>query len=222
MTPSTGAYNVLFSFDNSAGTNGPTGLTLAPDGTLYGLQTRTLFHFTPSTGAFRAVRLPFPVFNHKNSFPSACFTVTAPDCALPLFFRPNGNLYGLYSIYPETGSGIFDVAPDGSNFHLFPEYRTPDFGAPVGFLVAKDGNFWIAETNEGAGGDILRVSPLDGKLLQTEASFSPSGATGTFPRAFIQAKNGTFWGTNFGYGAAPAGFFGDGVVFSLNAGLQPR
>jgi hypothetical protein len=106
---------------------------------------------------------------------------------------------------------------------MFPEYRTPDFGVPVGFLLASDGNFWITEDNEGFSmGDIVKVSPLDGTLLHTEATFSPSGATGAFPWALIQAKDGTFWGTTLAYGAASSGHFGAGVIFQLNAGLPPR
>src|SRR5579864_6106149 len=97
--------------------------------------------------------------------PSACFTLTAPDCAVPLLFRPNGKLYGLYEIDPEKVSGIFEVEPSGSNLHLFPPYRTSDFGAPVSFLHASDGDFWIAEDSEGVGGDIVRVSPLNGTPL---------------------------------------------------------
>ena len=68
----------------------------------------------------------------------------------------------------------------------------------------------------------MKVSPSDGTLLQTEASFSLSGATGAFPWALIQINDGTYRGTTTGYGGASSGHFGDGVVFSLNAGLPPR
>jgi hypothetical protein len=38
----------------------------------------------------------------------------------------------------------------------------------------------------------------------------------------MQAKDGTLWGTAEAFGYAPKGYFGDGTVFSLDAGLPPR
>jgi hypothetical protein len=139
-----------------------------------------------------------------------------------LIVGPNGNLYGLYTIYPQIGTGLFEVALDGSNFQVFPEYNTGVASRSV-LLLATDGNFWAASFNGTQGyGNIVTVSPSDGTLVGTVAQFSGAGAAGSYPQALIQGKGGEFWGTTETNGVAPAGFFADGVVFRLNAGLPPR
>jgi uncharacterized repeat protein (TIGR03803 family) len=211
VVPSTGAYAVLFSFGDKLCDCGPTGVTVGPDGTLYGMQGNALFHFTPSTGDFQTALLPFPV---ENELPSS------PDTGL--IVGPNGNLYGLYTIYPQQGTGVFEVAPDGSNFQVFPEYNTGVASLSV-MLLATDGNFWVASYNGTDGyGNIVTVSPSDGTLVGTATQFSGTDAAGSYPHVLIQAKDGAFWAMTQANGKASKGFFADGVVFSLNAGLPPR
>ena len=102
---------------------------MGPDGTLYGMQGNALFHFSPSTGDFQAALLPFPIENENPSDPATGSIV-----------GPNGNLYGLYTIYPQHGTGVFEVALDGSNFQVFPEYNT-GVASLSDLLLATDGNF---------------------------------------------------------------------------------
>jgi len=212
VIPSTGAYAVLFSFTDKLCDCGPSGLTVGPDGTLYGMQGNAWFHFTPSTGDFQTALLPFPIVNQSPS---------SPDTGLML--GPNGNLYGLYTIYPQHGTGVFEVALDGSDFQVFPEYNTDVSTLPGALLLATDGNFWITSYNGTDGyGNIVTVSPSDGTMLETVAQFSATDAAGSYPQALIQAQDGMFWGMTETNGKAPKGFFADGVVFSLNAGLPPR
>jgi len=120
--------------------------------------------------------------------------------------------------------GLFEVQPDGSNLQLFPFYNTIEGGgAPGGLLLASDGNFWVADINGGTGyGDIITLSPSDGTLIQTLTPFSSSAAVGAYPMDLIQAKDGTLWGSTDSFGITPKGYFGDGTVFSLDAGLPPR
>ena len=212
IIPSSGAYNVLFNFSAAFSLNYPTGPTLGPDGTLYGLQGEALFHFDPSTGDFQEAVLPFPLENELPSVPTSGLTV-----------GPNGNLYGLYSIYPQLGSGVFEMGLDGSNFQLLAEY-TADRGTAGSLLLATDGNFWVAEYDNGTTGygDIVTLSPSDGALLETVTTFTATDSVGAYPAALIQAKDGTFWGATQSFGKASKGFFADGVVFSLNASLPPR
>jgi len=215
VTPSTGAYEGVFNFNFTTVGAFPLGLTLASDGTFYGLASGTngqeLFHFTPGRGIFHSVRVNFPSFNGLPSHPAG-----------PLVFGPNGNLYGLYVIYAHQGEGLFEVHPDGSNLNLFPFYTTtPGGGSPDGLLLASDGNFWVAESNGKTGyGDIVTLSPLNGTVIQTLTPFG--GSAGVYPAEIIQAKDGTLWGTTSLGGQAPANHFADGTVVNLNAGLPPR
>lgn len=215
VTPSTAAYKVVFTFNFTTVGAFPLGLSLAADGTFYGLASGTsgdeLFHFIPAAGALHSVRVNFPSFNGLPSRPAG-----------PLVFGPNGNLYGLYVIYAHNGEGLFEVQPDGSNLQLFPFYTTiAGGGSPDGLLLASDGNFWVAESNGKTGyGDIITLSPLNGTVIQTLTPFG--GSTGAYPAEIIQAKDGTLWGSTYLGGLAPANHFADGTVFNLNVGLPPR
>jgi uncharacterized repeat protein (TIGR03803 family) len=210
VIPSTGEYDVLYSF-SSAADSGPSSVILGPGGNLYGILGMSLFQYNPANGAFQSYQLPFPVVN---GLPSAPFT-------FGVTLGPNGNLYGLYAFYSADGIGLYEVNPDGTNFQTFPEYD-PNFvkSGPAYMLFASDGNFWVTEYNSGPsnGGIILTVSPSTGGLLATEATFNVNGNTGAYPDVLIQLKNKTFVGATTQYGTATAGDFADGVIFSLNAG----
>ena len=216
VTPSTGAYKVVFNFNVASSGENPTGLMVASDGTFYGSSIsdsgEVVFHYTEAKGVFQGAVVNFPLFSGLPSRGS----VSA--------FGPNGSLYGLYSIYGKSGVGLFEVQPDGSNLQLFPFYNTIEGGgAPGGLLLASDGNFWVADINGGTGyGDIITLSPSDGTLIQTLTPFSSSAAVGAYPMDLIQAKDGTLWGSTDSFGITPKGYFGDGTVFSLDAGLPPR
>jgi uncharacterized repeat protein (TIGR03803 family) len=215
VTPSTGAYDVVFNFPGSTD-EFPSSFIPASDGTFYGLdsgpQGQKLFHFTPATGAFQSVALNFPSPNGLPSIGSS------------LAFGANGNFYGLYHIYGESGEGVFEVRTDGSNLQLFPFYTTRNGGgSPDGLLLATDGNFWVADYNGNSGfGDIITLSPSTGTVIRRLTPFGSSGAVGAYPAEVIQAKDGTLWGSTYLGGKASAGHFADGTVFSLNVGLPPK
>jgi uncharacterized repeat protein (TIGR03803 family) len=215
VTPSTGAYEVVFNFPGSTD-EFPSSFIAASDGTFYGLdsgpQGQNLFHYTPATGTFQSVALNFPSPNGL------------PSIGESLALGANGNFYGLYHIYGESGEGLFEVRTDGSNLQLFPFYTTRNGGgSPDGLLLASDGNFWVADYNGSTGyGDIITLSPSTGALIQTLTPFGASRAVGAYPAEIIQAKDGTLWGSTYQGGNASAGHFADGTVFSLNVGLPPK
>jgi hypothetical protein len=171
-----------------------------------------LFHYTEATGSLTTAVLNFPLFNGL------------PFRGSVSALGPNGNFYGLYTIYGQSGIGLFEVQADGSNLQLFPFYNaTSGGGAPQGLLLASDGKFWILDINGSTGsGDIITLSPSDGSLLQTLTPFSSSAAVGAYPLELIQAKDGTLWGSTDSFGKYTKGHFADGTVFSPNAGLPPR
>jgi len=212
ITPSTGAYEVVFSFPDET-TDGyePTSLIVGPNGSLYGNSGR-LFEYTPSTVVFQIVPVSFPLVNGLQSG-GAVEVVGA-----------NGNFYGLYGVFTLSSAGLFEVDTDGSNVQLFPFYTTKDGdGTPDGLVLGSDGNFWMADFNGSTGyGDIISLSSSDGAVLQTFTPFSSTAAVGAYPAGIVQAKDGTFWGTSTDFGKASKGHFAAGVAFSLNAGLPPR
>jgi sugar lactone lactonase YvrE len=219
ITPSTGAFEAVINFASSTlGGGFPTGLTLATDGTFYGItigNPAIVFHFTPSTGSLTTVAVSFPEFDG----------ILPSGPVFGLSFGPNGNIYGLYSVYGENGTGLFEVEPNGSNLQLFPFFINDSDAVPAnGLLLASDGNFWATyQYGNGGPGDIITLSPANGTLIQElSAPFSKSSAVGAYPEQLIQLTDGTLLGTTYGYGAASTGHFGDGTVFSLNAGLPPR
>jgi|HubBroStandDraft_4_1064222.scaffolds.fasta_scaffold49999_2 uncharacterized repeat protein (TIGR03803 family) len=215
ITPSTGAYKVVFNFEFSTSGENPGALVAGPDGTFYGLSAGSggeiLFHYTESTGALTTTVLNFPLFNGL------------PSHGGDLTLGPNGNFYGLYGIYGMSGEGVFEVDVNGSNLQLFPFYTTVDgAGEPDGLLLASDGNFWMADITGNSYGNIITLSPADGSLIQTFTPFSSSAAVGAYPMEIIQARDGTLWGSTDSFGSASKGHFGDGTVFSFNVGLPPR
>ena len=216
VTPSTGAYKVVFNFAFSTSGETPSALVVASDGTFFGLSVSSsgelLFHYTEGTGEFQSYPINFPLFNGL------------PSSGSLLTLGPNGNFYGVYAIYGMSGAGVFEVEPDGSNLQIFPFYTTRDgAGAPQTMILASDGNLWLDNYNGDSGyGSIEVLSTTDGNLIQTLAPFSSTAAVGAYPAEVIQAADGTLWGSTYGYGKAPKNHFGDGTVFSLNAGLPPR
>ena len=212
VTPSSGAYEVVYSFNLLTDGELPQGLTPASDGSFYGITVNggRLFHYTPMSEAFDSVALPFPLPQGCPGF--ACFAASV------LSFGPNGNLYGFYTVYDEPGVGLFGIQADGSNLKLFPD--AVSFGPEL--LLASDSNFWYPSVGTSGYGDVISLSPADGKVLQTLSPFSPSAPVGAYPAVLIQAKDGTLWGATSAYGNAPKGDRGSGTIFSLSAGLPPR
>jgi len=215
VIPSTGAYEVVFDFTSSTCTI-PSAITLGSDSTLFGTcdgpQGETLFHYTEATGSFQSYYMNFPTFNGL------------PSSGSLLTLGPNGNFYGIYAVYGESGAGVFEIEPNGSNLQSFTFFTTQDgAGDPQSMILASDGNFWLDEYNGSTGyGAIVTLSPTDGSLIQTLSPFSSNAGIGAYPAELIQASNGVLWGSTYQYGKTPKNHFGDGTVFSVNAGLPPR
>jgi len=210
VIPSSGEYDVLFSFGGADGA-GPTGVTLGSGGILYGLEGLSLFQYNPANGNFSEAALPFPQVNGSPSGPATGLTI-----------GPTGNLCGLYEVYSEPGIGVFEVNTDGSNFQVLPEFD-PNFihSGPVYMILGSDQNFWVTELIGGTsdGGAIVTVSSSTGDLLATDANFSAVGSTGYNPDVLIQLKNKAFVGATMIYGTAPKGQFASGVIFYMKPGL---
>jgi uncharacterized repeat protein (TIGR03803 family) len=213
VTPSTAAYEVVASF-STAVAGFPLGAVRAADGTLYGLTISgdSLFHFVPASGMLETTSLPFP-------FPSACVGLACIGTGA--FAMDSSNkLHGLYAVYNAPGAGgSFAVDGDGSHFNLFPEF-TSTTGVGVQLLLASDGNLWFPRfTGSSSLGDLVALSPTDGKAIKTLKPFNSSVSA---PGQIIQAKDGTLWGVSAGGTTTSSGHFANGTVFSVNVGLPAR
>ena len=205
---STGKYEVVHGFDYVDDGALPQGLTLASDGNFYGISSGHLFRFNASNGTFAAFALLGIVFPENLSG--------------TLVQGPNGNLYGFRTTYGVSGEGLFEVTPDGSTLTIFPFYTTRNVTDET-LVLASDGNFWITEyKGANAYGDLVKVSPKDGSLIQTVITFGANSNEGAYPQALIQLNDGTFRGTTTQYGISTSGNFADGTVYSINAGLPSR
>lgn len=215
VTPPSGSYEVVFNFDYFTTGAFPSGVTLGPDGTLYGLNvsaTHNLFHFTPSNRSLTTKVLQFLT------------PIGLPARPEQFILGPNGNFFGLFGIYATPGQGIYEVKPDGSDLHVFAFYTTQNgAGAPDGLVLASDGKFWMANYNGTTGyGNIITLSPSTGQILQTISPFSAVAAVGAYPAEIIQTSDGRFWGSTYQNGKSTTGHFADGTVFNLNLGLPAK
>jgi hypothetical protein len=209
VTPSTGAYEVVVSLSLMADGELPGRLGPEVNGTFYGVG----FSYTPATNVYQTITTSFP-------FPTGC---PGSACfATPTFaLGPNGNMYGLYSVYDLAGdSGLYEAGLDGSDFQLFPVFTTVNGGSGE-LLLASDSNFWAPQsTGSSTYGDILTLSPTDGTLIQT---LTPFDSVVSNPVEIIEAADGTLWGVGAGTGTVSgSGHFSGGTVFTLNAGLAPK
>jgi len=193
-----------------------TGLTLGPDGLLYGAcniwggnnfvtgGSGIVFKFDPNAGF--TVLYSFPECNSDGSlYPSA------------LTLGTDGNFYGTTlgnSFCPNPYGTVFKVTPSGvfTTLHVFQGNGTGDGNAPMGPLtLGVDGNFY-GTTQEGGttvdnAGTVFKITPK-GKFTLIH-SFDSS--VGYYPEAGVtQGADGKFYGTT-----ANGGANGDGTLFQL-------
>jgi len=130
----------------------------------------------------------------------------------------DGNFYGVTETGGSADNGVlFRLTPDGTLTVLHNFTRGNDGGNPVGGLVqASDGNLY--GTTAAGGGDnddgVLFRATLAGDVRPFHI-FVPATGTGALS-ALFQHTNGKLYGI-----ATRDGEFGNGVFFSLDAGLPP-
>ncbi len=211
VTPSTGEYKVVFSFNGTSDGYEPE--ALMPVGALLYGSDGKLFIYNPKTGVFKIIN------ETKSRQLSRRQSGGAPGA-----IGPDGELYGFHGVWGEDGIGLSEVRLNGKDLQLFPFYNSlVDGGQPDGLLLATDKNFWVADFHGASGyGDIITLSPTDGSLLQTLTPFSTSSPVGAYPVGIIQANDGILWGSTYAGGTASKGQAAEGTIFSLNAGLPSR
>jgi uncharacterized repeat protein (TIGR03803 family) len=203
MTPQ-GVVTILHSFpipENIYAVIGA-GLTLAPDGNLYGLATAggafgrgEVFRITPSSGTYTAVHAFTGWLDGGNPTSS------------PLTLGADGFLYGTTSNGGAYAQGtIFRMSLDGTLTTLYAVAAGPEGANPRAALVqASDGNFYGTTYYGGLydHGTIFRTTPSG--ATTTLYTFT-GGQDGGYPMAsLIQGSDGNLYGTTSLNGAYNAG-----------------
>lgn len=220
ISPSTGTYEVVFSFSYPTDGGFPYDMIMAADGSFYGLDSggglaSSVFRYIPTTGALQLMTWSFPFRGHAGC-PGAPACV--PDSGLA--FGPSGDLQGQYRPY-DTGAvaGLYEGQPDGNNFQAFPPFTTT-LGGGGQLVLASDRNFWFPRTTGSSKfGDIVALSPSKGTAVHTLTPFSKLVFA---PTMIIQVNNGMLLGVSSGGIVTGSGHFLGGAVFTLDAGLPPR
>lgn len=160
---------------------------------------------------------------------------SAPGSAL--IQGTDGNLYGTTqtggssitkcSSYLSGCGTVFKISPVGKLTTIYSfcqQSNCPDGALPRGLVQATDGSLYgitygggnSAECRLTTGcGTVFKLSR--GGTLTTFHAFGMSD--GPYPSSLMQATNGTFYGTTYGYDCF--GNRGCGTVFSLSTGLGP-
>jgi hypothetical protein len=86
--------------------------------------------------------------------------------------------------------------------------------AAAGFALASDGNFWIPGNVGGSRrfGNIVALTPSDGKLHRSLTPFGTAAGVGAYPVAITQSKDGKVGGSIYQYGGVSTGHFGGGTM----------
>ena len=203
ITPA-GTFASLYSFGGSDGQNPVgAGLTVGPDGALYGMGSfDTIFRISAS-GAFRKFA------ESGGSFGS-------------LLLASDGNMYGTTNSQDVSGT-VFKLTRGGIVTDLY----NFTLGAPeAGLVQGTDGKLYGTTFAGGACGygEIFSIT-TDGTYTKLYDFPCPDYAHGAHPYGLMQNTDGKFYGvTNQGgtsHNCDPALAVGCGTVFSLDVGLRP-
>ena len=203
------------------------GLTLAPNGHLYGT--------TSNGGANGAGGTIFEIVpgGQFNTLYSFCPQITCVEGGSPqrLVIGHNGHLYGTASLFGAYGAGtVFEVTPAGRFTTLYSfcakmnaQVVCADGATPSPSLViGADGNFYGATqaggqycNNHGytpGCGTFFKMTPQG--ELKSYALFN--GSNGHYPSALLQGTDGSFYGTTMLGGTTNCGYSdGCGTAFQI-------
>jgi uncharacterized repeat protein (TIGR03803 family) len=232
ITP-TGTLTTLYNFCAQPGCSdgwGPLGLTLAADGTFYGIteygeinfegnDTGTIFEITPA-GQLTTI--------YSFCFPQQC--AKKPENPVGTLVRGrNGDLYGTASGggSGEEGGAGFEITPAGKLNTLYgfcSQPTCPDGEEPTGLVLATNGNFYGTTFGDGQFrgcapicGTVFEMTPA-GELTTVHNFCTQTDCTdGYGPSSLLQARNGNLYGVTSGGvhnpGCPP--YFGCGTVFEI-------
>jgi uncharacterized repeat protein (TIGR03803 family) len=224
-----GAYTVIYTFNQTQGANPYGPLVLGTDGNFYG--TAELGGTVGSTLEDEGVVFKFTPAGKYTVLYTFCSLANCVDGAYPfagLVQGSDGNFYGTTQsggngITDEHQGVVFKVTPAGVLTVLYNFCSVTgctDGETPVGGLVqATDGNFYgVTELGGKYGfGTIYQITPAGAYTVVYNFCPSAPCTDGAYPReALVQNTNGILYGDTFRGGSN-----GAGVFHSLNMNLKP-
>jgi len=237
MDTSGGAFQILHTFSalntqsqNADGAGSTTGLTLGPDGLLYGTASAAgplgggaIYQVSPTGTGFQVI-YAFP------ARPSAGATGSQPGTALTV--GSGGLLYGTTAFGGLSDLGVaFKIAPSGQSFGVLHSFDSAGGFSTVGLISASDGNLYGANFTGGpgatstdpAGGTVFKLTPTG--TYQVLRSFTAAPGQTAIPLTpLAEAPDGTLYGATNGGGTAGRGAIyqisKDGSAFQTVASLD--
>lgn len=222
ITPN-GAYTVLHTFCSLSGCkdgeNSYAQLIQGTDGNLYGTTFAGGSHKFGTVFKITRAGVLTTLYNF-------CAKSKCPDGEFPqtgLVQASNGNFYGTTILGGAWNWGtIFQITPAGkftTLYNVCPQNGCPDGQYLYSNLIqGSDSNLYGVMDSGGANGrgTIFKIT-LSGTLTTLYNFCSQAScADGAYPAGLVQDTNGTFYGTT-----SDGGSSGNGVIFSLSAGLSP-
>jgi uncharacterized repeat protein (TIGR03803 family) len=208
FNPITSAFSTLHRLNGTTDGAGPSVLIQGADGNFYG---------TDEAGDINSNIIRVSTSGQIKvlfTFPELEFSISG------LTQASNGNLYGAFSTYGQDQIQFFKINPSGQGFDAFPSFGQLEGVLSIPSLFqASDGNLWDTsfESSSFRNGSVFAISPLDGAVVHT---FPFDDSNGSQPlSSVIQGVDGKIYGTAELGGVVSQGF-GDGTVWSLDAGLR--
>jgi uncharacterized repeat protein (TIGR03803 family) len=179
----TGTAKVLHNFNPQQGSH-PMGVTLGPDGNLYGVTVLggsygagTVFELTPAAGG-RWLETRVLDFGRKGAYPN------------PLIFAPDGNLYGTTEIGPNGScGGVFELSLNAAGHweeKVLHSLSCAEGLYPLAPLVRDSaGNLYGTAWGGGAydSGTVFELSPTGGGDWTFKVIHSFNGTDGSEPQS---------------------------------------
>jgi uncharacterized repeat protein (TIGR03803 family) len=216
-------FTSLHSFNGTDGSGPWAGLIQATDGNFYGT--------TNAGGAYgRGTVFKITTGGQLTTLYSFCSLQNCLDGSTPyagLVQATDGNFYGTTSGGGIYGQGmVFKITPGGLLTPLHSFDSTDGANPTAGLIQATDGNFY-GTTNRGGNGSgtIFKITP-EGTLTTLYSFCAQTNCPdGGLPYAgLIQASDGNFYGTTYGYGSVGETVFKitpGGTLTTLYTGLNP-
>jgi len=234
LTNRTGSwvFSFIYSFQGEPDGFSPEGVTVGPDGTLYGLTYEggqggysqciyaatgcgTIFHLQPPAYFCTSVNCPWSETVLHRFTGSEYGDGAIPMDGDSLVFDHAGNMYGTASYGGTHNYGtVFEASPGQGGWtentlYSFSGGGSDGWATPEsGLIMDSSGNLYgtTTEENQYASGVLYQLSPSGGSWVPSVLqAFQCSGSEGCYPQGLIQDASGNVYLLNDGGGANGGG-----------------
>ncbi len=215
MDTTGGAFQILHSFgpntaQNTDGASAASGLSLGPDGLLYGTTSAAgagggggIYKINPSGGGFQSVY----------AFSSSAGGSTGYQPNTAVVFGSDGSLYGTTQSGGASGSGtVYALAPGSLTPTALHSFDTTGGYGPQGVIFGTDGNLYgttfiggpSGSSSSGGSGTLFKLTL--GKVYTVIHGFTSAAGEAAIPLTPpTEAPDGTLYGATNGGGTAGIG-----------------